>query len=172
MKKFQFLLLDAGPVLELLRLGLWNKFTESCDVYMTPAIVEEVIKLNFEYTDQKVNLTSSTQLNVTIRDVELPVIKRFFELFDSTYQGNIHRERETLAFLWNRPEQWFLCSADGAVFRVLGLIGKAERGISLEEILEQIGLKQNLVWQYSKRFREKYTQMGQVDLIQNKGLKK
>jgi hypothetical protein len=172
MKKFQFLLLDTGPVLELLKLELWNKLTESCDVYMTPAIVDEVIKLNFEYTDQKVNLTSSSQLNVTILDVELPLIKSFLGLFDSTYQGSIHREGETLAFLWNKPEKWLLCSADSAVFRVLGLLGKAEQGISLEEILEQIGLKQNLGWQYSRKFREKYTQMGQVDLIQNKGLKK
>ncbi len=173
MKKFQFLLLDAGPVLELLKLELWNKFTANCNVHMTPAIIDEVIKLSFDYTDQKVNLTSPTQLNVTIHDVELPVIKSFWELFDSSYQGSIHKEKETLAFLWNKQEQWFLCSADGAVFRVLGLLGKAERGISLEEVLQAIGLQQkNLEWRFTKRFRQKFTQIGQTDLIQDKGLNK
>ena len=52
------------------------------------------------------------------------------------------------------------------VFRVLGLLGRAEKGISLEEILIQIGLSRVLKKQYTKRFREKYTNLGQIDSIQ------
>lgn len=32
MKKFQFLLLDAGPIKKLFELGLWDKFIESCEL--------------------------------------------------------------------------------------------------------------------------------------------
>jgi len=57
------------------------------------------------------------------------------------------------------------------VFRVLGLLSRAEQGISLEEILVKIGLSQSkLEWEYTKKFREKYTLMGQADSIQDKGL--
>jgi hypothetical protein len=64
-----------------------------------------------------------------------------------------------------------LCSSDGAVFAVLGLLGRAEQGISLEEVFAQIGFSQSgLEWQYTKKFREKYTRMGKINSIQDKGL--
>jgi len=50
------------------------------------------------------------------------------------------------------------------------LLGKAEQGISLEELLQSIGLSQALEWQYTKKFREKYTRLGQIDFTQGKGL--
>ena len=42
--------------------------------------------------------------------------------------------------------------------------------ISLEEILKQIGLYRSLEWQYTKKFREHYTRLGQKDFIQDRGL--
>jgi hypothetical protein len=41
MKKFQFLLLDAGPIIKLFELGLWDKFIEKCDVTIPRTIVED-----------------------------------------------------------------------------------------------------------------------------------
>jgi len=76
-----------------------------------------------------------------------------------------------LAYLCDSSENWLVCSADGAIFRVLGLLGRIEQGISLEEILEKIGLSQNnLEWEYTKKFREKYTRKGQIDFTQGQGL--
>jgi len=81
-------------------------------------------------------------------------------------------ERETLAFLCDSAEDWLLCSGDGAVFRVLSLLGKSQQGISLEEILQQIGLcKGNLGWEFSKKFREKHARIGQADSIQGRGIR-
>jgi hypothetical protein len=104
--------------------------------------------------------------------MELSVAKTFYDKFDMQYKAIIHSgEKETLAFLCNSSENWLVCSADGAVFRVVGLLGRIEQGISLEEILEKIGLsRRNLEWKYTKKFREKYTRLGQVDSIQDKGL--
>jgi hypothetical protein len=53
------------------------------------------------------------------------------------------------------------------VFSVPGFLGKDEQGISLEEVLSEIGLGRALGWQFSKRFREKYTKLGQIDSIQS-----
>lgn len=61
-------------------------------------------------------------------------------------------------------------AADGAVFRVLGLLGKGEQGISLEEILKEVGLHKKVEWEYTKKFREKHTRMGQQDSIQGHGI--
>jgi len=87
------------------------------------------------------------------------------------YKSIIHDgEKEALAFLCNNSEPYKLCTSDSGVFKVLGLLGKGEQGISLEEVLQQIGRLQKLEWQYTKKFRLKYTAMGQTDSIQNKGL--
>ena len=75
-------------------------------------------------------------------------------------------EDETLAFLLNSVEDWKVCAADKAVFRVLGYLGRTEQGISLEEVLSEIGLGRASDWKFSKRFREKYTKLGEIDAIQ------
>jgi len=75
-------------------------------------------------------------------------------------------EDETLAFLLNSAETWKVCAADKAVFRVLGFLDMAEQGVSLEEVLSDIGLGRALDWKFSKRFREKYTKLGEIDAIQ------
>ena len=105
---------------------------------------------------------------VRIIDVELSVVKRFSDKI-KPLKVDIHDgERATLAYLFQSSEPWLICAADSAVFRVLGLLGKADQGISLQEILQKIGLSpaQKLEWEYTKKFREKFTRMGQVDFAQ------
>ena len=61
-----------------------------------------------------------------------------------------------------------MCAADHIVFKILGFFRKAEQGISLEEVLDKIGLSQKLrVKQYTKKFREECTRTGQIESIQN-----
>ena len=78
-------------------------------------------------------------------------------------------EDETLAYLFQSSGDWNVCAADGAVFRVLGFLGRSDQGISLEELLNKIGLGQQLQAQYSKKFREKYTRTGEIDSVQRNG---
>jgi len=176
MKKFQFLLLDAGPIIKLFELGSWEKLIERCHVTVARTVVEEAV-----HTGQRCSLDyicfpfeeAAEQSRIRIIDVPLPAIQSF--LRDSTI-GEKYAidpgEAETLAFLANTSEEFVLCSADGAVFRVLGLLGKSQQGISLEEVLQQIGLcRGNLGWEYSKKFREKYTRMGRADSIQGRGIR-
>lgn len=60
--------------------------------------------------------------------------------------------------------------ADSIVYKVLGNLNMAEQGISLEEILQKIGHGlADSPWQYSKAFREKWTQAGQRDAITGLG---
>jgi hypothetical protein len=72
-----------------------------------------------------------------------------------------------LAFSCTSKDDWLICAADKAVFGVLGFLGKGDGGISLEEVLQKIGMSgPNLEWEYTKKFREKYTNLGQVDAVQ------
>ena len=94
------------------------------------------------------------------------MLKIFYDKFNLLYKAIIDPgEKETLAFLYNSSEDWFVCAADKAVFRVLGLLGLGRKGISLEEFLEEVGLPRDMKPQYKKKYREKWTQIGQVDSI-------
>ena len=172
MKKFQFLLLDAGPIIKLFSLGIWDDFLKHCDVTISRIIADDQALYTEDGTKQ-INLKPyEDQGFVRIIDVELSVVKAFYGKFDPLYKAEVHPgEKETLAFLCTSSENWQVCSADHVVFRVLGLLNKADQGVSLEEILVEIGLSQsNLQWEYTKRFREMWTRKGQVDSIQDKGL--
>lgn len=46
------------------------------------------------------------------------------------------------------------------MYRALLVPSKSTQGISLEELLSQIGLTRQVDWPFSKRFREQYTQQG------------
>lgn len=175
MKKSPFLLLDTGPIIKLFELDLWETFIQNRDVTVTRAIAEQAKYASPKYEDIRIDLDPyEAQGLIGIEDVELAKVGDFIDLFKRPYAEQIHEgEKEMLAFLLTSDKAWKICAADGAVFRVLGLLGKAEKGISLEEVLKDIGLfRSNVEWKYTKKFREKYTRLGQIEAIQGKGLKK
>ena len=171
MKKFQFLLLDAGPIIKLFSLGIWDDFIKCCNVRISRIIADDQA-LYTEDGKKHIDLNPyEEQELIKVIDVKPSVVKTFYDKFDLLYQADIHDgEKETLAFLYDSSENWLVCSSDGAVFRVLGLLQRGEQGISLEEILKKIGLSRELEPRYTKKFRERHTFMGQIDSIQNKGL--
>ena len=171
MKKFRFLLLDAGPIIKLFSLGIWDDFIKHCDVSISRIIADNEALYTEDGTKQIDLKTYEEQGRIKILDVEISTVKTFYDKFDRLYKVDIHDgEKELLAFLYSSSEDWLVCAADGAVFRVLGILGKSEQGISLEEILKQIGLYRSLEWQYTKKFREHYTCLGQKDFVQDRGL--
>ncbi|MBL7154473.1 MAG: hypothetical protein ISS79_12230 [Phycisphaerae bacterium] len=172
MKKHQFLLLDAGPIIKLFEMDIWDAFIEKCAVTISRTVADEAKWASGESEDVRIDLSSYEEKgHIQVIDLDSSLVRVFYDRFDRLLKAEIHSgEKETLAFLCDSSDDWFLCSGDGAVFRVLGLLGKGEQGISLEEIMEKIGLsKGNLDWEYTKRFRERYTSIGQADSIQGRG---
>jgi len=172
MKRFPFLLLDAGPIIKLFELGVWDHFIKRCNVTVTKTVADEAKYARLEQKDLHINLEPyARDGRIKVIELELSVVRDFHTRFDPVYKAEIDPgEKETLAFLNSAKENWIVCSADGVVFRVLGLLGRAEQGISLQEILNETGLSQKLEWQYTREFRERYTHLGQRDSIQEKGL--
>jgi len=170
MKKFQFLLLDAGPIIKLFELEIWQEFISRCDVTIAQQVAEESKWARGETEDCLMDLAQySEDGGISIIDIDASKVAAFTNKF-SAQLSRVKidpGELEILSFLTSSEKSWFVCSADGAVFRFLGMIGKGQDGISLEEVLNGIGLTKQLEWKFTKRFREKFTYLGQVDGVQN-----
>ncbi len=176
MSKFRFLLLDANIVIELHRQGIWDKFIELCDVTLTETVVRES-DFYFSSDGQRHQIDLSDNIDagkIRCEAVFIDDIRQFRCRFDSSYLDRLDPgEAESLALLVKASESWQISSSDEIVFKVLGRLGLGEQGISLEEILQKIGLKRNdLKPQYTKTFRENTTRKGQEDCLRNRGLKK
>jgi hypothetical protein len=157
MKRFQFLLLDAGPIIKLFELGLWGKFIEQCDIVITRTVIEEAVHIGqcdfLNYIDFPFEEADKQGL-IKIVDMPFSAVQSF--LRDSTIGMKYAidpGEAETLAFLSNSPENFILCTADGSVFSALGILDKGESGISLEELLKKSGLSTShkLEWRFSNK---------------------
>jgi hypothetical protein len=170
-KKFQLLLLDANIVIELFRLGIWDKFLEHCDVHLSRTIAEiEVCFFVDEYGDQQpIDLSSYIQDDrITIFDASIAQLQAlevpfkckpmYIERFDPG-------EAEALAFMVDSTAEYMLCSADSIVFKSLGFLGREDQALSLERILAQIGLSRTLTWQFRDDAREKWLREGFMDSL-------
>src|SRR5205814_5781407 len=97
-------------------------------------------------------------------------IRHFRERFDPVDVDQLDPgETEALAYLVQSTESFLITSGDAIVFRVLGLMGCGDQGISLEEVLQKVGLQQGkLPWSCQKAFRDKYTKEGAADSIRGR----
>jgi hypothetical protein len=174
MKKFQFLLLDAGPIIKLFELGLWSTFIERYEVTITRTVVEQCIYIRrsegIEYIDYPFEQAADKGL-IRIVDVPLSDVKSFTDKFKLTPKYLIHPgEDETLAYLIKSSDDYAVCASDKAVFIALGFVQKGDKGISLEEALAKIGQSPHLEPWFKKKFCDKYTLVGQIDATQGQGL--
>lgn len=175
MKKFRLLLLDANVVIYLFEIGLWDELVERCEVLLSRIVAEREAQF-FEKDDgEKVYFDLQSYIadnRVTVIDASVADIKAFRDLFDPVYLPRLDDgESESLAYLIKSPDKCLICSADAIVFRVLALLNRIEQGLSLEEILGEIGLNRSVPWGFSKQFREHWTKRGQQERVRGIGLR-
>jgi hypothetical protein len=175
MKKLRFLLLDANVVIELFEFGLWQTLLERCEVLLARTVAEREAQFFVDQQDQRCEIDLAADIaaeRVSIVDVAAADLKRFFDRFDPLYLERLDPgEAESLAYLVRSSEPCQICSSDAIVFRVLAQLSLLERGLSLEEVLQQVGLGRKLAYQFSKKFRESWTKRGQQESVQRIGLR-
>jgi len=175
MPKFQLLLLDAGVIIAAHELGIWSRLINKCTISITRTVLEQVTYYWRDERDNPYQIDLSNDIveqKIQIIDVPLDQVKIFRLKFDPTYLDRMDPgETDSLAYLCHASEQWLILSGDGFVFRILGRLARSDQGISLEEILEKIGLGRAVKWQFTKEFRLKYTKQGEQDSITGQGLK-
>lgn len=174
MKKLRCLLLDANIVFQLFESHLWDEFVNRCEVILSETVKEHEVKYyHGARRDYRIDLSADVESG-RIRQVHVEIedLNRFRERFSPVYLEQLDPgEAESLAYLCQSQEPCLLCSSDAIVFRVLGLLNRVEQGLSLEEILAQIGLGRALPYQFTKSFRDRWTKRGQEDMIKGAGLK-
>ena len=160
--KLRLLLLDANVVLELHRVGLWGQVIERCDLLLARTVMEESIFYEGEEGKVYLDLESAEadRLFEPI-DVDVAEIQRFRSRFTGSFLEKMDAgEQEALAYLVEVNQSCMISSADAVVWRTLGLLAMGEQGVSLEELLAQLGLGRKVDWPFSKEFRKKNTQKG------------
>ncbi len=155
MRKFKLLLLDTNIVIKLFELGLWQLFTERCDVYLGSVVIQESDFFEDQNgTIHQIDLSQEIGTRITKFELLPSEVAKFRSQFDPSYLEKLDDgETESLAFLINSSEEYLICSADKIVYRILGNLKRREQGISLEEVLQQIGLGISLPRQFRKEFR-------------------
>ena len=165
-KKFRLLLLDAGIVIKLFEMGLWDRLLEQCEVHLSRTIVTEAHFYKDEEGQRHDFDLASYEASgaITVFDVSLAQDAELTKHFGLDYLERFDAgEREALAHLVTSSLPYIISSADSIVFKVLGFLNRADQGVSLEEILRRTGFGRPMSWQFSKAFREKYTREGFCD---------
>ena len=145
-------------------------------------MVRTLVEQEVYYWRDKRGIPHQIRLDVYIKngkincvDVAKWQLDSFLQSFSPVYLDQIDPgEADSLAYLCSSEEQWCICSADGIVFRTLGCLRLAERGISLQELLQQVGLSRQFDsshWHCTKEYRQYLTLRGQQEGITGMGLK-
>jgi hypothetical protein len=166
MPKLKLLILDANVVIYLHEKGLWQAVLERCEVYLSSIVIDDEVRF-YEGTEynEVIDLSPDVAAGRVQRfDVPVSDVKEFRDQFDPVYRGDLDPgEEESLAHMLH-AEGFVISSGDAIVYRILGNVNKGDSGLSLEELLQKVGLgRSGLPWQYTKEFREKYTKLGQQE---------
>ena len=175
MKKFKLLLLDADVVIHLFELGIWEDVIQRCDVHLAGTVIGEADHyVDAEGFHHEIDLQPYVADKRIARfDLEPKDMDVFKKRFGITYLERLDPgETESLTYLLTARGECTICSADKIVFRVLGALRRSDQALSLEEILQQIGLGRRLSRQFTRAYREEWTRKGFEDGLGGIGLKK
>lgn len=175
MPKLKLLILDANAVIFLFENGLWQQVLARCEVHLSRIVAEDEVRYyRGREADKLIDLSNDvTRKRVHLFDLTPTDLKHFVDQFDPLYLDRLDPgESESLAFLVLAKEEYVISSGDAIVYRVLGNLNRSHQGISIEEVLQQIGLtRRKIPRQYSKQFREATTKEGEQDSIRGRGMK-
>jgi hypothetical protein len=154
------LVLDANAVTALFEVGLWDRVVEKCEVFLSRIVVEqEAPYFGGKERDQKIDVSKDVESGrVRVFDVAPSELKDFLDRLDPVYLEKLDPgEAESLAYLLAADEEHMISTCDAIVCRVLGRLERGHQGISLEEMFQKVLLPN----QFTKAFREHWTQEGQ-----------
>lgn len=175
MPKLKLLILDANVVIFLFENDLWQPVLARCEIHLSRIVAEDEVRYyHGREADKLIDLSDDiTQGRIRLFDLSTTELKQFVDQFDPLYLDRLDPgESESLAYLVLAKEEYLISSGDAIVYKVLGNLNRGHQGISMEEVLKQVGLARSKIpRQYSKQFRESYTKEGEQDSIRGRGLK-
>lgn len=168
----RLLLLDANVVIALHELGVWEQTVDRCEVLLPDAVAQEVKYYSTGERQARIELESAFHSgSMRAVSVTLERLEEFRRRFRPTFLERLDPgEAEALAYLTLEEPEASISSADKIVWRTLGVLGMGEQGISLEEILERIGLGRQVDRPFSKAYRLQWTKHGFEEGMQGEGI--
>ncbi|MCR9293286.1 MAG: hypothetical protein NXI32_11240 [bacterium] len=173
MSRLKLLILDACVVIQLHEMGRWEEIVRRCDVYLSEIVANREVRFD-DANGVLIDLTPAIRAGqIHTFAVSEADIDTFRNRFDADYLGVIDDgEAESLAFLFSSSDNFLISSADRIVYRVLGNLHRQEQGISLEEVLNRLGTTASrLPRQYSKQFREQWSETGFQERLRGIGFR-
>jgi hypothetical protein len=170
-------LLDAVIVIKTHELLIWESLIDKIPLMVCATVVEdEAFYFDTEPGVKRfpIDLKGSIDIGKIIRvEATLEEFQKLHNIFDKlTLEGLDPGELEALALVnGRRLGDVLFCTSDKAAIRALALLGFSEEGISLEELLEKIGLQKTLEEHHTREWFNHYLRIGQQDRIMGIGLK-
>lgn len=174
MRRSRCLLLDANIVIGLFQLGLWEAVVDRCELVLSEVVVDEAdFYVDDHGNEHRIDLQPYIHSGqIDVRGVTASDLATFRARFDDLYIQKLDDgETESLA-IGERDDDYQICSADAIVFRVLAVLDRGQQGISLEELLEQVGLGRSLDRKFGKSFRLQNHDKGLRDRMAGIGLRR
>lgn len=174
MRRYPCLVLDANIVIFLFTCNLWSSVVERCELILSETVVDEAdYFVDDEGVEHRIDLQPDIDAaRIRVFSTAAGEIAAFRRRFDPLYVQKLDDgETESLVYCLQEGDPFRLCSSDAIVFKVLSVMDRSEQGVSLEEVLQSVGLSRPLSRQFSKVFREQHRKRGFEDKLAGIGLK-
>ena len=161
-------LLDADVIIDLFRLGLFEKLARVHEINAASTVINEVKyyiedgrKIPILFRTEYVSTGIVHEVSADAGEVaeilhRLPQDKR-----DALHGG----ELESLAVLVGRKDLVF-CSCDAATIKILPFLDLSERGVSVERLLKDSGLTQSsLEYRHKETYFKQYLGIGKEEKL-------
>lgn len=162
----ELLLVDTCVVLHACELGVWNILTSNLGIAVPRTVVDEVIQQLREEKFDDISLDIEREAREgRIAEPSLPAseLEIVRQRAGPKFRGVLDDgELECLACLLHDKYRCSrVCSSDAVVYRFLGWIQQEAKGVSLEEVLGQLGgPRRKLLKQLTRSFREDWSRRG------------
>lgn len=139
---------DANVVIDAHVHGFWDDLISRYEVYI-PSIILKEVKYYIGLDSKKNQINLKEQINDgKIFEIEATSAEMSKIISSATerFKETVHKgELEALAILNNRTELGIkFCTGDKAAIKALSAVGLGANGVSLEEVLDNIGQKRRL----------------------------
>ena len=177
-RRLTCVLLDAVIVIEAHRLDIWDKLISKVRVVVPATVVQDeafYFKTRGKRKRHAIDLCGLIEAGRIAQEAatveELQGLQAVFD--NLTLQGLHAGELEALALLQaGKLEDTLFCTSDALAIRALALMGHHESGISLERMLQRLGLQASLDPQFTDEYFQNNLRRGKQDWITRTGLRK
>lgn len=173
--KPRLFLLDAGPLIELHRLGVWQGVIARAHV-IVPGIIAEREAHFWDAGDgvgHPIDIDPDRVAGrIEVIHAEASEVAGVAAQFDATMRERVDAgELEALALLSRSSDDPpRFCSADRMAVVALCLLGFAHLAVSLEQLLREIGLQRRLENKYRQKTLRDWLEQGRQRRLRREGL--